>query len=51
METFTLSKGAETVLAIIVAAALAAALDKIAGEIEYSHTRRRDAQQIRSTNI
>lgn len=31
--------------AIIVAAALAAALDKIAGELEYSHTRRRDARE------
>lgn len=37
--------------AIIVAAALAAALDKIAGEIEYSRARRRDAQQIRNMNI
>ena len=38
-------------LAIIVAAALAVALDKIAGEIEYNRARRRDAQRIRNTNI
>ena len=33
-------------LAIIVAAALAAALDKIAGEIEYNRARRLDARGI-----
>lgn len=43
--------GGAIMLAIIVAAALAVALDKIAGEIEYNRARRRDAQRIRNTNI
>lgn len=38
-------------IVLILAAVAAVALDKIAGEIEYSRARRRDAQQIRSTNI
>lgn len=38
-------------IVLILAAAASVALDKIAGEIEYSRARRRDAQQIRSTNI
>lgn len=38
-------------IVLILAAVAAAALDKIAGEIEYNHTRRRDAQRIRNTNI
>ena len=38
-------------IVLILAAVAAVALDKIAGEIEYSHTRRRDAQRIRNTNI
>ena len=36
---------------VLILAAVAAALDKIAGEIEYSRARRRDAQRIRNTNI
>ena len=36
---------------VLILVAVAAALDKIAGEIEYNHTRRRDAQRIRNTNI
>lgn len=38
-------------IVLILAAVAAVALDKIAGEIEYSWARRRDAQRIRNTNI
>lgn len=38
-------------IVLILAVVAAVALDRIAGEIEYSRARRRDAQQIRSTNI
>lgn len=37
-------------IVLILAAVAAVALDKIAGEIEYSRTRRRDAR-IRNINI
>lgn len=33
-------------IVLILAAVVAAALDRIAGEIEYNHTRRRDAREI-----
>lgn len=38
-------------IVLILAAAAAVALDKIAGEIEYNRARRRDVQRIRNTNI
>lgn len=38
-------------IVLILAAVAAVALDKIAGEIEYSRASRRDAQRIRNTNI
>lgn len=38
-------------IVLILAAVAAVVLDKIAGEIEYSRARRRDAQRIRNTNI
>lgn len=38
-------------IVLILAAVAAVALDKIAGEIEYSRARRRDVQRIRNTNI
>lgn len=38
-------------IVLILAAVAAVALDKIAGEIEYSRACRRDAQRIRNTNI
>lgn len=38
-------------IVLILAAAAAVALDKIAGEIEYNRTRRRDARGIHNINI